>query len=78
MYVSQPTNFKDHEYLDYLYKLKGALYSLKQASVAWYEHLSSFLLKKGFTRGIDDTTIFIKHKESHILLILIYIDDIIF
>nr|GEU40981.1 retrovirus-related Pol polyprotein from transposon TNT 1-94 [Tanacetum cinerariifolium] len=35
VYVSQPEGFVDQEYPSYVYKLKKALYSLKQAPRAW-------------------------------------------
>jgi len=57
---------------------KRALYGLKQAPRAWYERLSKFLLEKDFSRGKEDTTLFIKKKLNDILLVQIYIDDIIF
>ena len=40
--------------------------------------MSKFLLEKGFSRGKDDTTLFIKIKLNDILLVQIYVDDIIF
>lgn len=36
-YVEQANGFVNSEYLDYVYKLKKALYCLKQAPRAWYE-----------------------------------------
>ena len=39
------------------YKLKKALYSLKQTPHAWYGSLSSFLLENGFMRGKVDATL---------------------
>lgn len=40
--------------------------------------LSGFLIKKGLTCDTVDTILFIKLKDLHILLLLIYIDDSIF
>jgi len=58
VYVSQPPKFEDINYTGHVYKLKRALYGLKQPPRAWYEHLSNFLLEKGFSRGNVDNTLF--------------------
>nr|GFB62253.1 retrovirus-related Pol polyprotein from transposon TNT 1-94 [Tanacetum cinerariifolium] len=43
VYVSQPDGFVDADNPNHVYKLKKALYRLKQAPCAWYDMLSSFL-----------------------------------
>lgn len=68
MYVSQPPYFEDHENSDHVFKLKRVLYDLKQASRAWYERLSGFLINKWFNHEIVDTTLFIKYKGKHFML----------
>ncbi|GKE31780.1 putative ribonuclease H-like domain-containing protein, partial [Tanacetum coccineum] len=55
-----------------------ALYGLHQALRAWYETLSTYLLKNGFRRGTIDKTLFIKKDKGDILLVQVYVDDIIF
>ncbi|KAL8156572.1 hypothetical protein AgCh_001607 [Apium graveolens] len=55
-----------------------ALYGLKQAPRAWYDTLSDFLLKHGFTRGTIDKTLFYNKHGEDIILAQIYVDDIIF
>nr|GEZ36748.1 hypothetical protein [Tanacetum cinerariifolium] len=45
---------------------------------AWYDILSQFSIENGFQKGSIDTTLFIKKKGKHIMLIQIYVDDIIF
>ncbi|GJT95218.1 retrovirus-related pol polyprotein from transposon TNT 1-94 [Tanacetum coccineum] len=42
VYVSQPEGFIDPKFPDHVYKLKKALYGLRQAPRAWYDKLSSF------------------------------------
>jgi hypothetical protein len=37
VYVEQPLDFEDDKKPNYVYKLKKALYSLKQTPRAWYE-----------------------------------------
>ncbi|GJV92757.1 retrovirus-related pol polyprotein from transposon TNT 1-94 [Tanacetum coccineum] len=78
VYVSQPDGFVDPENPNHVYKLKIALYSLKQAPRAWYDLLSSFLLSEKFTKGTVDPTLFISGEGKDILLVQIYVDDIIF
>ncbi|GJU37971.1 putative ribonuclease H-like domain-containing protein [Tanacetum coccineum] len=55
-----------------------ALYGLHQAPRAWYERLSTFLLKHGYRRGAIDKTLFIKKDRRDIMLVQVYVDDIIF
>ncbi|WJX13359.1 hypothetical protein P8452_03755 [Trifolium repens] len=78
VYVKQPPGFEDNEHPDYVFKLKRALYGLKQTPRAWYDRLSKFLIKNGYSRGKVDTTLFIKRKGKDVLLVQIYVDDIIF
>ncbi|GKA00957.1 retrovirus-related pol polyprotein from transposon TNT 1-94 [Tanacetum coccineum] len=70
--------FVSKQYPYHVYALDKALYGLKQAPRAWYDVLSKFLVDSGFQKGSIDTTLFIKKKGKHIMLIQIYVDDIIF
>ncbi|GJS46715.1 putative ribonuclease H-like domain-containing protein [Tanacetum coccineum] len=65
-------------FTDKVYKVEKALYGLHQAPRAWYETLSTYLLKNGFRRGTIDKTLFIKKDKGDILLVQVYVDDIIF
>ncbi|GKE22805.1 retrovirus-related pol polyprotein from transposon TNT 1-94 [Tanacetum coccineum] len=78
VYVCQPLGFEDPDFLDRVYKVEKALYGLHQAPRAWYETLSTYLLDNGFQRGQIDKTLFIKMVKGDILLVLVYVDDIIF
>ena len=78
VYVKQPPGFEDIEFPEHVFKLKKALYGLKQAPRAWYDRLSTFLMKNGFTRGQVDTTLFRKTSNKHFIIVQIYVDDIIF
>ncbi|GKB00729.1 retrovirus-related pol polyprotein from transposon TNT 1-94 [Tanacetum coccineum] len=62
----------------HVYKLKNALYGLKQEPRAWYDMLSSFLLSQHFSKGAVDPTLFIQKAGNDLLLVQIYVDDIIF
>jgi hypothetical protein len=63
---------------DYVCKLKKDLYGLKQEPRAWYYRLDKFLQDKGFTKGTVDSNLYIKTESDDLLVVLIYVDDIIF
>ncbi|GKB31682.1 retrovirus-related pol polyprotein from transposon TNT 1-94 [Tanacetum coccineum] len=78
VYVKQPLGFESSEFPDYVCKLDKAFYGLKQAPMAWYETLSTFLLQNKFARGRIDNTLFIYKSKGEVLLVQVYVDDIIF
>lgn len=78
VYVSQPPGFVDPNHKDYVYKLHKALYDLKQAPRAWYDHFKKFLIDDGFVRGLIDPTLFTKREKGDLILCQIYVDNIIF
>ncbi|GKC56513.1 retrovirus-related pol polyprotein from transposon TNT 1-94, partial [Tanacetum coccineum] len=78
VYVSQPGGFVDQDNPSHVYKLKKALYDLKQAPHAWYDMLSNFFISQQFSKGAVDPTLFTRHARNDILLVQIYVDDIIF
>nr|GEY67847.1 retrovirus-related Pol polyprotein from transposon TNT 1-94 [Tanacetum cinerariifolium] len=78
VYVNQPDGFVYPYHPDKVYRLKKALYRLKQAPKAWYDELSNFLVSKGFSKGSIDPTLFITKHGEDMLLVQIYVDDIIF
>ncbi|GJR84937.1 putative ribonuclease H-like domain-containing protein [Tanacetum coccineum] len=78
VYVCQPPGFEDLYFPNKVYKVEKALYGLHQAPRAWYETLSTYLIKNGFRRGTIDKTLFIKKDKGDILLVQVYVDDIIF
>nr|GEZ18154.1 retrovirus-related Pol polyprotein from transposon TNT 1-94 [Tanacetum cinerariifolium] len=78
VYVCQPEGFIYADYPSHVYKLKKALYRLKQAPRAWYDELSTFLLQNGFSKGTIDPTLFTRRFNDNILVVQVYVDDIIF
>nr|GEU69534.1 copia protein [Tanacetum cinerariifolium] len=78
VYVSQPDGFVNQDNPNHVYKLKKDLYGLKQASRAWYDMLSSFLISQDFSKGSVDPTLFIRRNGNDLLLVQINVDDIIF
>nr|GEW47944.1 uncharacterized mitochondrial protein AtMg00810-like [Tanacetum cinerariifolium] len=49
VYVSQLEGFMDQDNPSLVYKIKKAMYGLKQAPCAWYDMLSSFLISQHFS-----------------------------
>ncbi|GJY75139.1 retrovirus-related pol polyprotein from transposon TNT 1-94 [Tanacetum coccineum] len=78
VYVAQPPGFIDFAKPNYVYRLKKALYGLKQAPKAWYYRLKAFLIKHDYSMGMVDNTLFPKKKDSNLIVVQIYVDDIIF
>ncbi|KAK2451550.1 putative mitochondrial protein [Trifolium repens] len=74
VYVEQPKGFTDPVYPNHVYKLKKALYSLKQAPMAWYQ----FLVGQGYRKGGSDQTLFVKQVKGKFMIAQIYVDDIVF
>nr|GEU43094.1 retrovirus-related Pol polyprotein from transposon TNT 1-94 [Tanacetum cinerariifolium] len=66
--VSQPEGFVDQDSPSYVYKLKKAIYDLKQAPRAWYDMLLSFLISQQFSKGAVDLTLFTWHAGNELLL----------
>ncbi|GJW03641.1 integrase, catalytic region, zinc finger, CCHC-type containing protein [Tanacetum coccineum] len=53
VYVNQLDGFVDPDHPKKVYRLRKALYGLNQALRAWYDELSTFLMSKGFTKGLQ-------------------------
>ncbi|GKG37331.1 putative ribonuclease H-like domain-containing protein, partial [Tanacetum coccineum] len=75
VYVKQPPGFEDPAHPNKVYRVVKALYGLHQAPRAWYERLSTFLLKHGYRRGAIDKTLFIKKDRRDIMLVQVYVAD---
>jgi hypothetical protein len=78
MFVSQPPDFENPKYPNRVYNLSKALYGFKQAPLAFYAMLKTFLLEHGYVMGSIDKTLFTLKHGNDFLLVQTYIDDIIF
>ena len=58
--------------------MKKALYGLKQAPRAWYYRLDKYLHQQGFSKGSKDSNLYIKVENDKLLILVVYVDDIIF
>ena len=78
VYVEQPLGYEKKGQEHKVCRLKKPLYGLKQAPRAWYSRIDSYLLENGFEKCDGEPTIYIKEKESKILIVVLYVDDVIF
>nr|GFB70488.1 Gag-Pol polyprotein [Tanacetum cinerariifolium] len=65
VYVAQPDGFVDPDHPEKVYRLRKALYGLRQAPRAWYDKLSKFLTSKGFTKDADHARCIDSRKSTY-------------
>jgi hypothetical protein len=58
VFVKQPPIFENPKFPNHVYKLDKALYGVKQAPRAWYEHIKELSVDRGFEIGVIDPTLF--------------------
>jgi len=68
VFVEKPPSFESSQLLNYVFKLKMAIYGLKQVPRAWYERLSTFLLEREFVKGSVETTLFLRKIGDELLI----------
>jgi hypothetical protein len=78
VYMEKPEGFSLTDNPDYVCKMKKDLYGLKKEPRAWYYRLENFLQDKGFKKGNVDKNLYTKSEGHNLLVVLVYVDDIIF
>ena len=78
VYIEQLEGFILGNDAKLVYRLRKALYGLKQAPRAWYYHLNKYLHQQAFTKGSIDRNLYTKIETDKLLIIVVYVDDIIF
>lgn len=78
VYIEQPRGFELKEDGDKVYKLRKALYGLRQAPRAWYSRLEGYFAKEGFKKCYCEHTLFIKTEKEQVLIVSVYVDDLIY
>ena len=58
--------------------MKKARYGLKQSPRAWHSRLDKYLQQQGFKRGATNNNLYMKVEKENMIIIVVYIDDIIF
>eukprot|EP00253_Pinus_taeda_P035711 PITA_35711 len=78
VYIEQPDGFILGNDPKLVCRLKNALYGLKQAPSTWYFRLDKYLHQQGFSKGSTDNNLYIKIDNDKLLILVGYVDDIIF
>lgn len=78
VYITEPQHFvfEGHEHL--VCKLHKAFYGLKLVPKAWYDKINFFLQTRGLIKGEGDYNLYIINYQGKMLLLVFYIDDLLF
>jgi hypothetical protein len=78
VYVEQPLGYKKGNDSQ-VYKLKKALYGLRQAPRAWYSKIEAYFLNEKFEKCFCEHTLFVKvDDKGKILIVNVYVDYLIY
>lgn len=62
-----------------MYKLKKALYGLRQELRAWYSKIKSYFAQENFMKCSHEHTFFLKNNSNgKMLIVSLYVDDLIY
>eukprot|EP00253_Pinus_taeda_P022673 PITA_22673 len=78
VYIEQPDGFILGNDPNLVCRLKKALYGLKKAPRTWYYRLEKYIHQQGFSKGSTDSNLYIKFENDKLLILVVYVDDIIF
>ena len=78
VYVAQPPGYEVEGQEDKVYRLRKSFYVLKQVLHAWYSMIDAYLLDNGIGKCDGEPTLYIKESDSKILIVVLYVDDLIF
>lgn len=56
-------------------KLRKSLYGLKQSPRVWFSRFTSSMKAFGYQQSSSDHTLFMKHNEGKLTVLIIYVDD---
>ncbi|KAK9873393.1 hypothetical protein WA026_022456 [Henosepilachna vigintioctopunctata] len=75
VYMRQPEGFVKKGFENHVFKLKKAIYGLKQASRAWYMRVDEILLSLDYLKSQHEPCLYYKRKKESITIIALYVDD---
>lgn len=78
IYMSQPKQFVEKGIENIFCKLKKSLYGLKQSLRMWYQKFDTYVFSSQFLRSKSNHYVYYKSKNGHILIIVLYVDNMLF
>ena len=75
IYVKPPPGFDTKP--GFVWKLKSALYGLKQSPMLWNNHMKGTLSKLGFEQNKKEFGLFYRRSKGKLCLIALYVDDLL-
>jgi hypothetical protein len=76
VYVEQPDGYAVGDPKGMVWKLKRALYGLKQSPHLWNKTLDEFMKSKGLNPTMADPCVYVKWKDGVMLAVAVYVDDL--
>jgi hypothetical protein len=77
IYMRQPPGFEVPSKENHVWRLKKAIYSLKQAGLQWYKAAKALFEELGLAMSSYDLCVFFKHDSDNIIFMAMHIDDCI-
>ncbi|XP_048527792.1 uncharacterized protein LOC125507164 [Triticum urartu] len=77
VYMEIPPGFGTEQTTGKVCKLKKSLYGLKQSPRAWFDRFRRAVWNMGYGQCNGDHTVFYRHIDKKITIVVVYIDDII-
>ena len=77
VHVTQPEGFVVAGKEEKVYRLRKALYGLRQARRAWNVKLNGILQELGFTRCPKEPSLYRKEERKGVLIVVVYVDDLL-
>src|SRR6266508_282176 len=77
VYMEIPPGFATSQTKGKVLRLKKSLYGLKQSPRAWFDRFRRAMCGLGYKQCNSDHTVFYRHSESHITILVVYVDDMV-
>lgn len=61
----------------HVYRLKKALYGLRESARLWFNFLSNLMKSIGLSKSSSDNCFYFGHIDNHLVLIVIFVNDLL-